>query len=145
MAANGSLLKNVPVRKSNGHLYLNTSEEYDIEARRILLPSSTKEAGTFSSTKTITNSYKMIVSNLSKDKKSLHITERIPVSTQDNITVKLNGFFEEKGGKSELIKAIQYDIKLGKLELDITLPANATKQFTYGYEINYPEDIDISY
>ncbi|MFO0661237.1 MAG: DUF4139 domain-containing protein [Polyangiaceae bacterium] len=81
---------------------------------------TTPVIGTQKSTRTV----KVFLSNLGGERRDLTVTERIPVSEIEGVTVTL---LTREG--------LRRDEKDGFLHFDVSLAANATKTLTYSYRI----------
>lgn len=137
-----AMTKNVRVRSEGKSLIFNVAQEYDLRVKRESIPNYSKDKGFFNSDTQIQHAYKLLISNLSKQVKKLNVVLRIPVSTQENISVNFKGLFLNK--KSKEVK-YRYEKKLGKIEFTVQLKAGESKEYNYAFTIKHPKDMPISY
>lgn len=85
---------------------------------------------------------KLQVTNMSNTTKKFEIYEKIPVSTDEDIKVKLEYFSELKDSK-RLDTKMTHNRQNGKLSLHVELKAKEAKIFIYSYTIRHPKKIKI--
>jgi hypothetical protein len=129
------LIENAPIRKDAKDILVNIAVDYDVEVKRERLNEFSQDNGIFSSDRLKQDGFKLTLTNHSNRAKSIKITERIPLSTQDEITVSLD----------RLDLPYRYNKKSGKLSITADLKANESRTIKVSYTIRYPKDMQISY
>ncbi len=133
----GKRIEKAPFRKEKGALLVNAAIEYDLEVSRKPISEFSESKGIFGSDREKKEGYTLFMTNRSKTAKTLHITERIPLSTQEEISVALTDFKGEA--------QYDYDKSNGKLQINVDLKPNESKELRYVYAIRYPEKMQIRY
>jgi len=136
--------KNIHPRRDGKNLIINIAQEYDVEVNKKSIPNFSQSKGFINSDTLITNGFKLTLSNLSKNPKELKIVERIPVSTNEDIEVKLSEVWEITKNNRKKV-AFSYDKKIGKLELFVLLNSEESRVFEYKYSIRHPKKVQIFY
>ena len=117
---------------------LYTKVEEDIQIQRRPIVKKERETGIFGGTARKKDGFKLILTNKSDKVKTLTLVERIPTSTTEEIKSKLLSVKSEKN--------IDYkELKNGKIEMNITLAANQTKEIEILFEISYDKDLKVNY
>lgn len=139
-----SMTQNVNVRREGENLVLNISQDFDVNAKREEIPNYSKEKGFFNTDTLTKRGYRLFITNLSKTTKKLSVIEKIPLSTDENIEVKLEGVWLIKD-KTNTSTEFSYDEKIGKLSLELSLEAGESREYEYAFIIKHPKDLIISY
>ncbi len=85
-----------------------------------------------------TDGYTLEVINASAQKKALHIVERIPVSTKDEVEVELIDVKADQPMKYRLQKR-------GKLTIDLTIPPRKSTRVDVRFRVTWPKDMPVVY
>lgn len=133
----GKTIENAPFRKEGKKVRVNAAVAYDIETARKPITEFSESKGFFGSDRLKQEGYTLTLTNRSKENKTIQIIERIPLSTQEEITVTLE---QVRGDVKHT-----YNEKNGKLQMQVTLDAGASKEISYSYAIRYPKEVQIRY
>jgi hypothetical protein len=131
----GELIENAPVRKDGKKILINTAIDYDLEVTRKTINEFSEDKGIFSSNRVKKDGFILTLTNRSDRSKSVIITERIPLSTQEEITVSLD----------KLNTPHSYNKKSGKLTINAKIEPKESKKIEITYSIIYPKDSVIYY
>jgi len=121
-----------------GGYALYTKIDPDIAVRRERIVPKERESGIFGGTERKKDGFVLTIVNKSDKKKTIRITERIPTSDTEKISVKLRFV---KGTKKIRYK----EGKEGKLTMEITLLPNETQKIRVGFEISYDKALEVVY
>jgi len=132
---NQQLIENAPIRKDGKEILINVAIDYDIETKRENISEFSEDKGIFSSDRLKKEGFKLTLTNRSKVDKKIQITERIPLSTQEEIQVSLE----------KLNVPYKYDTKTGKLTIIASIDARETLNIDVIYVIRYPKEVKIYY
>jgi len=132
---NGELIENAPILKEGKDIVIHTAIDYDIETKREKITDFSEDKGIFNSHRLKKEGFKLTLTNHSKFSKELEITERIPLSTQEEIVVTLEALHVKH----------TYDKKSGKLSMNITLKPETSKEIKVHYTIRYPKEGQLYY
>ncbi len=132
---NRELIQNAPIRRIGKKITLNVAIDYDIETKREKINEFSKDKGIFSSDRLKKEGFKLTLTNRSKVDKKVQITERIPLSTQEEIEVSLE----------KLHLPYNYNTKTGKLTMTADIKAGKTLNIDVIYVIRYPKETEIYY
>lgn len=132
---NQELIENAPIRKEGKKILINVAIDYDLEVKRENINEFSEDKSLFSSDRIKNEGFKLSLTNRSKVSKTVKITERIPLSTQEEIQVNLE--------KIDL--PYDYNEKTGKLTMSVNIGAQSTKTIKIRYSIRYPKETEIFY
>ena len=132
---NQELIENAPIRKDGKEILINVAIDYDIETKRKTIHEFSEDKGIFSSDRLKEEGFKLTLTNRSKVDKKVKITERIPLSTEEEIQVSLE----------KLNVPYEYDKKTGKLIINAYVKANQAQTIDVIYTIRYPKETQIFY
>jgi hypothetical protein len=132
---NQQLIENAPIRKDAKEILINVAIDYDIETKRKTIYEFSEDKGIFSSDRLKKEGFTLTLANRSKVDKKVKITERIPLSTQEEIQVSLE----------KLDLPYEYDKKTGKLTITASIKAGKTLTTDVIYVIRYPKETEIYY
>lgn len=108
---------------------LGTDSQYRVEYEPIV--QKTKEKGVFDFSKYLQRAFRITVTNLTDQKRSIEVREQIPVSKHEKIDVML---------RKETTSGYKIDQEQGFLHWDIDLEASETKVLELHYKIKIPEE-----
>ncbi len=131
----GELIENAPIRKVGKKILINVAIDYDVEVKRKNINEFSEDKGIFSSDRVKKDGFTLTLTNRSDKVKNIIITERIPLSTQQEIKVKLD----------RIALPHSYNKKSGKLTINAKLQPKESKKIKITYSISYPEDMVIYY
>jgi len=137
---NNSFTKNNTIRTKGNRVLFNIVQEYDVKVKRKNIPTYTQSKGIFNSDTMKKKTIQLQVTNLSSKSKKLTIYTKVPVSTNEDIKVKLEYFKDSKTNKNIQIK---HNKKSGKITFSLELKPKEYKEFTYEYSIRHSKDINI--
>lgn len=142
MIYNNSRVKNVFLRVEDNNMVFNIAQEHDLKVLRKEIPTFSQSKGFLNSDTEIKKTIQLLVTNTSNKEKKFLIYEKIPISTDGDIKVKLNYFIQTIG--EEKIKVnIQNNKKNGKIILEVLLKPKEYKKFIYEYAIRHPKKVKI--
>lgn len=121
-----------------GKYRLYTKVEHNVEVERKPIVQKERTTGIFGSTARKKDGYTLTITNKSDAKKALIVTERIPISTTEEITVKL---LEVKSAKRVNYKLL----KENELEIKLSLAPNESYNIEVLFEISYDKDLKVNY
>ncbi|SFV68615.1 Aspartate ammonia-lyase [hydrothermal vent metagenome] len=122
----------------NGTYRLYTQTVPDIKVIRKPLVKRERTTGIFGSTIRKKDGFILVLTNKSDAPKNMIVTERIPTSETQKITVKL---LEVKSDKK-----VDYTVsKEGKIKMKLSLDAHETKKIEVLFEISYDKALKITY
>ncbi len=131
----GQLIENAPIRKDGTKILLNVAIDYDIETKKETIHEFSQDKSIFSSARVKKEGFRLTLTNRSDKDKKVIITERIPLSIQEEIEVSLE----------KLDLPYKYDTKTGKLTITADIKGNTSKKMNVIYTITYPEKMKIYY
>lgn len=121
-----------------GAYRLYTKAEEDIQVLRRPIVQNEKNTGFFGGTARKKDGFILEITNKSDKPKTLMVTERIPVSSAEEIKVKLLSVTSGQG--------IEYkELKEGRIEIKLDLKANESKIIEVLFEISYDKELKINY
>ncbi len=121
-----------------GKYRLYTQIEDDIKVVRKPIVKNERETGIFGGTERKKDGYVLSLTNKSDKSKKVTVIERIPTSTNDEITVKLLDLKSDK-------KLHYKTLKDGKLQIEVTLAAKEHRKIEVLFEISYDKGLKIRY
>jgi hypothetical protein len=115
-----------------------TQLEENIQILRKPIVKRERETGIFGGTARKKDGFVLTLTNKSTKSKTITLIDRIPISTTDEIKVKLLRVKSDKNVNYKMLKD-------GKIEMKLTLVANETKKIEVMFEISYDKDLKINY
>jgi hypothetical protein len=132
---NGELIENAPILKEGKDILIHVAIDYDLETKREKITDFSEDKGLFNSDRLKKEGFKLTLTNRSKISKEVEITERIPLSTQEEIVVTLEALHVKH----------TYDKKNGKLTMEVSLQPEESKKIEVRYAIRYPKEGQLYY
>lgn len=117
-------------------LYANAEE--DIQVLRRPIVQNEKNIGFFGNTVRKKDGFTLEITNKSNKPKTLNVIERFPVSSAEEIKVKLLSV-------SSTQKVDYEELKEGRIKMKIDFKANESKKIEVLFEISYDKELDIEY
>jgi uncharacterized protein (TIGR02231 family) len=110
---------------------VNLGIDESVKIERNLVEHQTEKT-MISNKKKITYAYRLSITNLGDEEKSLTLIEQLPVSRHEQLKVSLNQFSPKTEQK-----------EMGILEWNLTLAPNAKREIYYQFALEYPPDHNV--
>ncbi len=140
LRSGGRRIQNAPIVRENDTIRVNVAVDYDIETRRRPMVDFSQEKGFFGSDTLKQEGFTLALVNHAAHAAHITVIERLPVSTDEQIVVRLEGLRENGADIPYTL-----DPETGRLEFDVALEAGKTREFSYSYSLRYPKEARIIY